>query len=423
MMITLIAIFFVSSPLIILYTNGYRYDLASGAVLSTGVLSVDVKPDDARVELDGVVIEQGIPIRKQNLAPNKSYQVHITRDGYLSWDKDIFVGSNQTAYIRNVTLFRDTSPFRRLQDDDTAQYLSISRDGLLALTTEKHGTDMTLVLKRIETGENIFATDITASTQIAYRWSPQSSGLFLELKNDDVYSQLLTDFGSTNSMISTSSLSLIDQMQWDDRGRNVYVQGEMFLERWRVADHQKLGRNVQTVWYVDSSEKIWTYNREVGLFQGDRPSEIPNLPVIQQVFFASNDVIIAKTEGAISIIRPNSDAWDIRRLPVDAVFYNTATNSWIAWSPWEFWRVDTRGDTGIINRTGGDLLDIVPLDENGVLLLARADSLTAFNPSYFVDHMLEKDIVVEQVTANIKTRKIYFLGSVKNVRGVYELEY
>ena len=44
-MIFLIASFFIISPLIILYTIGYRYDIRTGIVRETGVLSIDVQTE------------------------------------------------------------------------------------------------------------------------------------------------------------------------------------------------------------------------------------------------------------------------------------------------------------------------------------------------------------------------------------------
>ena len=50
--------FFVMSPLIILYTAGYRYDITQHKIKQKGVLSVDIKPTDATVYLNNIKIDK-----------------------------------------------------------------------------------------------------------------------------------------------------------------------------------------------------------------------------------------------------------------------------------------------------------------------------------------------------------------------------
>ena len=77
MLILFIIAFFVISPIIIMYTAGYRYDWRNGLLKETGAISVDVEPKNATVYLNGIKLQDKMPIRLNNIAPAK-YSLRIT---------------------------------------------------------------------------------------------------------------------------------------------------------------------------------------------------------------------------------------------------------------------------------------------------------------------------------------------------------
>lgn len=122
----LIILFFIISPLIILYTGGWRWNFNTWRVETTGVLSIDTEPDDANVSLNGQYIGNNQPLRLNSLAPG-NYQVSISKDGYHTFLTDVTVRSQETTYIRNTTLFANNSPVLVTTTNELISQVSITQ--------------------------------------------------------------------------------------------------------------------------------------------------------------------------------------------------------------------------------------------------------------------------------------------------------
>jgi hypothetical protein len=105
MLILFIVAFFVISPLIILYTAGYRYDWQNGLLKETGSISIDIEPRNATASLNGIKLQKDLPIRFNNITPGK-YNLHLTASGYMDWFKEIEVKNKQTNYIKEISLIK-----------------------------------------------------------------------------------------------------------------------------------------------------------------------------------------------------------------------------------------------------------------------------------------------------------------------------
>lgn len=121
-MVGFIFVFFASAPVVVLYTQGFRVDWSKWKILGTGVLSVDAEPSAARLFLNEMPIEAGMPIWLANLAPG-SYRLGIEGQGFLPWKKTVEIESNRTTYIRNIRLIKDSS-WHKAEEDETIFFAS-----------------------------------------------------------------------------------------------------------------------------------------------------------------------------------------------------------------------------------------------------------------------------------------------------------
>lgn len=87
-------VFIGGTPLLILYSNGYRFDEAFN-IVQTGGIYIHSDMANTAVYLDDTFIESNGAFSKntyiQNLVPNKTYEVWVTREGYRSWTKRLAV--------------------------------------------------------------------------------------------------------------------------------------------------------------------------------------------------------------------------------------------------------------------------------------------------------------------------------------------
>lgn len=109
---SLVIIFFILTPAIILYARGYRFDLQRGVFVHSGTISIKTNPQDINISLDGKTSNSKSLNRVNNsynvsgLMPG-NYNLSIGADGYQSWNKKIEVHSGLASEIWNVILTRN----------------------------------------------------------------------------------------------------------------------------------------------------------------------------------------------------------------------------------------------------------------------------------------------------------------------------
>src|SRR5690606_33664397 len=121
------------SPIILLYTAGYRYDVATHTIKETGVITIDASPADAQVWINDIEIQKHIPIRLSNRAPGL-YTLLITREGYLPWTMPLLVESEQTTCASDIVLYANALPTHEYDLPQEATQVTLSHNGRFVLT-------------------------------------------------------------------------------------------------------------------------------------------------------------------------------------------------------------------------------------------------------------------------------------------------
>ena len=108
--VTFIIVFLVTVPLIILYTQGYRYNFKRGKVQKTGIFIVSSIPKKANISLNGKIIEgKQTPSRIEKLLP-ADYEITLFKDGYHNWTKKLQISENSTTFAEDVILWKNILP-------------------------------------------------------------------------------------------------------------------------------------------------------------------------------------------------------------------------------------------------------------------------------------------------------------------------
>jgi len=139
LLIFFIGFFLTLTPIILLYSVGYSYDWQNGLLKKTGGLSIDILPADTSVSLDGVKLNEKMPIRLKNITSRK-YDLSLSSPNYYSWQKEIEVKDKETIYIKEISLLKQNSPEKI--SSDLPEILSLSPNGnYLAYAIKKTDTD------------------------------------------------------------------------------------------------------------------------------------------------------------------------------------------------------------------------------------------------------------------------------------------
>ncbi|MFA6422006.1 MAG: PEGA domain-containing protein [Candidatus Buchananbacteria bacterium] len=133
-----ILIFLIATPLILLYTSGYRYNFEKGRVQKTGILILSTVPRKAEISLNGKVVEnKTTPAEIKNVLPG-DYEITINKEGYHPWNKKLPVYENSTTFAEKIILWRDDEP--KIIKENSSKLWSYAPDKQqIALVDEKNG--------------------------------------------------------------------------------------------------------------------------------------------------------------------------------------------------------------------------------------------------------------------------------------------
>ena len=110
-------IFFIVAPILVLYTQGYRFDLKERKITQTGGIFIKATPKQAQIYLDGQLSKTtdfffGSALI-ENLFP-KRYGIMVQKEGFYSWEKNLEVREKEVTEARNIILFPENTYYSSL---------------------------------------------------------------------------------------------------------------------------------------------------------------------------------------------------------------------------------------------------------------------------------------------------------------------
>lgn len=421
--------FILVAPTILFYTAGYRYNWKQKRLEQTGVLSIDATPSDARIFLNGVRIKKNLPIRLANRNPG-TYELNIERDGYKPWRKDVVIESKRSTYIKNISLFRESLPILLLKDGERAIHSMVpapSGEALAVLWVTDGVYDIELLNAKTE--ESVLLGRYSTKSPPRVHWSPFNAvGVIETADMNGATFQFFDVTGATFRTYAFPSRGSRDAIQWvkNPFTPSIAVAEDNILRLLTAKTITQIAKiSSDVVWYVEESGAVWLNDPERhALFPKETPEaaiSYPSTADLQSIVDMNDDRLLLATNQGLIIrrLRPLAE----QTIPASQYLYRASTKEWLAWSPWELWAAYDDGSTALLNRTSEETRWVFPMDKYGVLLLATQNALFAFNPGYYVSHELFRNGAIETISADMETKRIYFLGTVGNKRGIYTLAF
>lgn len=423
-MITLFVAFFVLAPYIVLYTVGWRYDWHTNTLQGTGVISVDVKPIQAKTYINDILVGEKQPLRLASRAPGL-YHLQIVAPGYRPWTQDITVASYQTTFIRNVQLYKQAEP---------AQIFENERDVLAAYPGTKN--DYLLVLKAIPSGGYEISylngqnsiTIATSSPNERPKITPAPDRLSaLIVTHDHAGNRLLLANLNTPDTRLLGWQTSTPHWQWasnPSQGIILQKNDQLVAHNFTPASDQIITTNTSTVWFYDTNEQVWTATNET-LFVNKKA--VANLPEpITKILAANTERVLVQHKASITAVNLDNQGLGIsqttRILP--NVRYSSELDEWLAWSAWELWDFYADGSVSLLLRSQEPIQDVYPLPTMGTIAIAYPTGIDAFNPGYFVTDRLANIDAVDHLEANERARTLYMIGRYRGgAPGLYKLDY
>ncbi len=176
---TFIATFFILAPAVILSTAGYRYNFTRGRIERTGVVVLDTRPTGASVSLNGKLQKTETPTQLSKVTPG-TYAVRVEKANYHTWSKTVSVGSRESVFLNQISLYRTDAPISIgvLGSPAATAFSPDVRYGA-AVTSASSGSELSV----IDTRNGLTRLPYRSSAEAGafrLRWSPNGRFLLIE---------------------------------------------------------------------------------------------------------------------------------------------------------------------------------------------------------------------------------------------------
>jgi hypothetical protein len=431
-LIFFIGLFTLISPLLVLYTIGYRYDTSYGILKKTGALSINIIPRTATVYLNGQNTNKKIPVQLTAIKPD-IYHVKITEPGYYDWEKDVEIKDKQTSYIKDVRLIKKADPF--LLASGSINNISLSPNGTFLLYQNHLTTTNQAVLFHLESGKSHVIADEISLKITATEWSFDQKYAFIQTSKNSLYIIDLERPDQSFELASPQKNSII-KAHW----RKTIVP-ELYFES---SNHVLYSFNptLKTSTLVKNLHEIgdWTvYNDEVwelSINSSTRAWEITKNSIITpqkahiitdprllstplsewRIAGVVNETVVLARQGTAEMILVEKDKY----LPVSAdhIVASPNHNSWLFFNNHELWKYEEESGISLITRSSDGLKTVLLLDSFSALLLIGQKNNTVLFPYYFASHDFLKESF-QEIKADDRKRVLYFTTT----KGLWKMEY
>jgi len=134
--LSFIITFAAAAPLVILYTQGYRYNLKRQRLDPTGTLVLSTVPRGAAISLNGQTLKFVTPKTLQAIPP-ATYNIKLSIDGYRPWEKKLQIKAGAALFVSNIRLWKNSIPEKI--SEGLYQLFSASPDGTSVIFTVWRG--------------------------------------------------------------------------------------------------------------------------------------------------------------------------------------------------------------------------------------------------------------------------------------------
>lgn len=439
LLIVTVSLFFIISPILVLYAAGYRYDWHDGLLRETGSISIDVLPANATAYIDNIAIPDVMPMRLKSITSG-TYRIKITAPGFFDWEKEISVYNKQTTYIKDVQMIKKSKP--TLLSVGAARTIFLSPNNQFIIYTTLGANSQKVWLWNIKNANQTLLTTLSNTDEITTQWSLNSTYVLVQSKKYPLSTALVftlataaqTPFDLVNFIKNES----IEKIQWNgsnDSGLYVSTSNTLYTVLLTTGQKTLITPLLFNDWYM-SDGQLWTLSLDTTTnftnitkdflgfsqkFASVPPDETTdsstqNLWSLAQV---NDDVVLLTANKPTMKLITQNEQFDV---PAENFMVSPYNNWWIMWKPGELWTYAKGEKPYLLNRTGESLLGVTPLDSFNTLALAWTDRVTALFPYYLTYHNI-LDNSVNAMAADTKNRIVYFSGSVGKQEGLWSLPY
>ncbi len=302
---TSLLIFLIASPIVIMYSLGYKLDIQELKLQKTGgfFIKIDYKSYDIYINdklkkgvEESIFSQQGVLI--PNLIP-KTYKVTIKKDGYIPWEKRLQVKSGLVTEIKNITLIPKNLQLK-LIDKNVDDFILSDSKNQIAYKKENF-----LYIKNTESESNEIKKIKIPEENLSFFDFPNKNTLFLKNK-DKIYK---ID-ANTKNIYSINIPGNTKKIKVDSNNTNfVYILFENDLFKIDIQNNkkEKIAQKI-TNFYLTKDSIVYTTQFPANFYKKEKNSEKIQQLTFNPISKLSDDFkIIKNNSNPIGILNPNKN--------------------------------------------------------------------------------------------------------------------
>jgi len=132
--ISSLLIFFILAPILIFRSQGYRFDVQNRQIIQTGGFYFEVLPKQVSIYLNNNFSRKTDFFFNSTLVENllpKKYNVKITKDNYISWEKNLEIREKEVTEAKDITLFPQEFDFTIISEEIKNFWVSPSEEKIV----------------------------------------------------------------------------------------------------------------------------------------------------------------------------------------------------------------------------------------------------------------------------------------------------
>lgn len=438
--------FAAAAPLVILYTQGYRYNPKHQRLDPTGTLVLSTVPRGATISLNNQTLKYVTPKTLQAIPP-ANYTVKLSKDGYWPWEKKLQIKAGSAVFVSNIRLWQKAIPEKvssgiyqlfSISPDNTSLILSSWRDNTEQFFRFDLLTDESLRL--------IFERPMQSPSSRLI-WSGQMNKVLISGAD----SLAILELGRQPSLTTISDFvpDKISNLKWDAVNDNLlYGADEKTvysidlakknltpLIHWppKLADKETLADysvDGNTLWLLIQVKGSPSVLRSFSLLTEGEQKEFTLPTSLMYKFLASNDDLVVIQDSAQKM-----SAWRTTKesiLPIlDAssvtqTMFSDETGDLLYSSPFEIWTYNPKTDVAnLLTRLGSEISKInwypdgshVIFFANGKLNIIERDERDIRNRWELAELQDLTDYAISP-----DGTAIYFTGTIGSTPGFWRLD-
>jgi hypothetical protein len=218
-----ITLFLITTPVILLYTAGFRYNFKKNKIQKIGTFVISTEPKEVNISINNKNFKKDKKTIIKNFLPD-DYNIKINKDGYHDWKNTLTIKPQKSTFITNLILFKKSTPNSIFDPKSSSWWFPPKQDFIIFA---KNNAIFIYDIKQKKQREIFNLPQKAIINDI--KFSPDASKLILNLKkldknNNDYYYINITY--KDNRLLKSPS-NRIDNVKWHNiNSQIVYIQSK-----------------------------------------------------------------------------------------------------------------------------------------------------------------------------------------------------